>query len=98
MKKEIWKSNGYYPFFGIKIPECEYILTEDAITVSEGITLHKSQTVPLYRIAAMEVSSSIIGRMFKCGSVNLITRGREVPDLVLRVKEPERQKKIQSEE
>lgn len=88
-KQVLWKSCGYSPFLGIPLKKHQYVLYEDSISVTRGISLQKTQTIPLYRIAAKEVSTSSMGRIFHCGTLRLITRGRELPDLELLVKEPQ---------
>ena len=88
-KKIIWESTGYSFFFGTKLPYYHYVLYEDSISVTTGIFNQRTQRIPLYRIAAKEISTNFIGRLRSCGRISLITRGREVPNLFLDVKNPE---------
>lgn len=88
-KEILWESCGRCPFFGIPLTKHKYILYEDSISVTKGIVLRTTQTVPLYRIAAKEINMSAMGRRFKCGLLRLITRGHELPDLELLVKHPQ---------
>lgn len=86
----LWSEDGYSQFFGAKIPFCRYEIRTDCIVATEGFFAQRTQTIPLYRIAAKEVRRNLLGRLCKCGIVKLITRGQEVPDLELHVKHPEK--------
>lgn len=88
-KEILWESCGRSPFLGIPLTKHRYILYKDSISVTKGIVLRTTQTVPLHRIVAKEINMSAMGRRFKCGLLRLITRGRELPDLELLVKYPE---------
>lgn len=87
-KKTIWEDNGYISFLGIKLPFVKYVLKEDSITATTGLFLRHTETIPLYRIAAKQVDTNFFGRLVDCGTIRLITRGREVPDMELSVKHP----------
>lgn len=83
----IWESNAVY--CGQKNPFEHYILTDYAITVTKGVFSKKTQNVPLHRIVVKEITANFIDRLFGCGRIQLITRGREVPNIELCVKNPE---------
>lgn len=84
----LWESKGYSALFGVKIPWERYTLKQDALVVKKGILFVSTQEVPLYRIAAKEVNSNVLGRIFGCGTLHLMTKGRDIPDLWLKVKSP----------
>ena len=87
-EKVIWKDVGYLQLFALRIPFVSYVLTEDAIQVTSGIFLRHTDRIPLYRIAAKKVDISLIGGLFNCGTLHLITRGRDIPNIDLMVKDP----------
>lgn len=85
----LWESYGRSTFFGVKIPWEHYTLRPDSVTVQKGILLINTQEVPLHRIAAKEINKNLFGQMFDCGQLRLITRGYDIPNLILKVKAPD---------
>lgn len=88
-QEPLWSSNGYSQFFGVLLPFVHYDIFPDRIRVTSGWFSQHTQEVPLYRIAAKEIVTNPIGRLFHCGQVKLIVADRKVPDLYLSVKNPE---------
>lgn len=87
-KRIVWEGYGRSVFFGILMKSKHYILYEDSITVSYGINVQRTQSVKLRNIVSKEMAVSAIDRLFRCGSIRLITWGSTTPDLNLYVKNP----------
>ena len=85
----IWESDGFSSVFGARIPFVHYELFPEKIRVTTGFFQQHTQEVPLYRIAAREINTNFIGRLFHCGKIKLIVSDRKVPDVYLQVKNPE---------
>lgn len=88
-KKILWESPGFSPLFGLKLDMYHYVLYENSISVTQGIAQKTTQSIPLHWIAAMETQVGILGRIFHCGRLRLITRQYKLPNLEMLVKNPE---------
>ena len=88
-QEALWSSDGYSSVFGVMLPFVHYDIFPDRIRVTTGWLSQHMQEVPLYRIAAKEIVTNPIGRMFHCGRIKLIVADRKVSDLCLSVKYPE---------
>lgn len=88
-RKVLWESPGFSPLFGLKLDMYHYVLYENSISVTQGITQKTTQSIPLHWIAAMETQVGLLGRIFHCGRLRLITRQYKLPNLEMLVKHPE---------
>lgn len=88
MAEVLWEANGVLPF-GIKNFFAHHVLERWKIYTTYGVLTKKTISLDLKRISGIEMRQSILGRICKYGTINLITWGRNVPDIKITVKDPD---------
>lgn len=74
---------------GIPITFTNYSLSMDRLFVESGILVRKEEQVLLYRIRDVTTEVSLWQRLFKVGTVKLLTMDKSTPSIILKnVKTP----------
>lgn len=89
MSSVLWTQNGVFPF-GIKDPFSVYTLEFRRVRTTVGIFSKKTVDLDLKKISGIEMRQSVFGRLFHYGTIVLVTWGKDVPDITMTVKNPER--------
>ena len=84
----VWETKSVN-MFGGKTSKV-YTLFTNKIQITEGLLVKKTKSIELYRIASKEIEMNIIGRIFNTGKINITTRGKDTPNVVLSVKDPQK--------
>jgi hypothetical protein len=71
-------------FLGMPLNFTRYILTEKKLVIRKGFFNIREDKVELYRIMDMSMNLPITQRLFKCGTVHLVSKDVSIPEIDLR--------------
>ena len=71
-------------FLGMPLNFTRYILTEKKLVMRKGFFNIREDKVELYRIMDMSMNLPITQRLFKCGTVHLVSKDVSIPEIDLR--------------
>lgn len=89
MSSALWTQNGVFTF-GIKDPFSVYTLEFRRVRATSGVFSKRTVDLDLKKISGIEMQQSLFGRLFNYGTITLVTWGKDVPDITMKVKNPER--------
>ena len=68
-------------FLGMPLNFTRYILTDKKLVIRKGFFNIREDKIELYRIMDMSMNLPITQRLFKCGTVHLVSKDVSVPNL-----------------
>ena len=83
----LWKGRKCY--FGMPISFTRYAFSEDRLFLSTGCLSIKDEEILLYRVRDINTSRSLWQRLFRVGTITVISSDKSMPTLVMKnVKNP----------
>ena len=83
----IWKDRKR--IFGMPLSFTRYAMSEDRLFISVGFLNIKDDEILLYRVRDIDTSRSLWQRLFKVGTVTVVSSDKTMPTLVLKnIKNP----------
>lgn len=81
MSEPIWKDRKRY--FGLPISFTKYALTDDRLFCDTGLLSIKEEEILLYRIRDITFTQSIWQRIFRVGSIHVVSSDQTAPRMVV---------------
>ena len=98
MYGEVLWSGKPYSFIGLPWNFTTYVITDKKIVIRKGFFNIKEEKIELYRIVDMSMDLPLSQRIFKCGTINLVSKDVSSPSTSLKqVKDPYKVHKILEE-
>ena len=98
MYGEVLWSGKPYSFIGLPWNFTTYVITDKKIVIRKGFLNIKEEKIELYRIVDMSMDLPLSQRIFKCGTINLVSKDVSSPSTSLKqVKDPYKVHKILEE-
>ena len=98
MYGEVLWSGKPYSFIGLPWNFTTYVITDKKIVIRKGFLNIKEEKIELYRIVDMSMDLPLSQRIFKCGTINLVSKDVTSPSTSLKqVKDPYKVHKILEE-
>ena len=95
MYGEVLWSGKPYSFIGLPWNFTTYVITDKKIVIRKGFLNIKEEKIELYRIVDMSMDLPLSQRIFKCGTINLVSKDVSSPSTSLKqVKDPYKVHKI----
>lgn len=89
----IWKDRKR--FLGMPLSFTRYALSEDRLFLSVGFLNIKDDEVLLYRIRDINTSRTLWQRLFRVGTISVISSDKSMPTMILKnIKDPMRIKEL----
>lgn len=93
MDNYIWKDKKRY--FGMPISFTKYYMSEDRLFLEKGLLNTNIDEVLLYRVRDISVSISLFQKLFKVGTIEIISSDKTNPTLYLQnIQNPRKVKEI----
>jgi Predicted membrane protein len=89
MKKQadpsvLWKDRKRILFFGLPFSFTKYSLTEDRLFVNSGFFTSKEDEVRLYRVIDLELTRTLLQRLFKLGTIKCFSADKSLGDFYIK--------------
>lgn len=86
----LWTDKKRWVLFGLPWTFTRYSLREDKLLIDRGFLSKYQDEIMLYRIMDVCLKRGLFQRMFKLGSVTVISADKSCPELVMKnIKNPE---------
>lgn len=83
----LWRDRKRY--MGMPLSFTRYAMSEDRLFISEGLLTIKDDEILLYRVRDLDTSRTLWQRLFKVGTVTVISSDKTMPTMVLKnIKNP----------
>ena len=83
----LWRDRKRY--MGMPLSFTRYAMSEDRLFISEGFLTIKDDEILLYRVRDLDTSRTLWQRLFKVGTVTVISSDKTMPTMVLKnIKNP----------
>ena len=83
----LWKDRVRH--FGLPLSFTRYSLTEDRLFLETGFFSLKTEEILLYRISDISLERRLSQRLFKVGSIHILSSDKSMPELIIKnVKSP----------
>ena len=83
-EEPIWKDKKRWVFFGLPFSFTTYTLTPSKLLMEMGFFKRNEEETRLYRITDISLSRTFFERLFKLGTITLVSNDMSTPDIVLK--------------
>ncbi|MEE3344485.1 MAG: PH domain-containing protein [Bacilli bacterium] len=80
----LWSEKKKWTFFALPLTFTTYSLTEDKLLIDRGFLNKYQDEIMLYRVLDLTLSRNLIQRMFKLGSIKVVSSDKSCPDLIIK--------------